>query len=331
MTMLETKIAANGESAWRRLLAKDWAGVAVLVVFYACLIVGFSVLSPFFLTVRNMLNIGSNMAFIGLMAAVGTPVMIAGGLDLSVAAVAGLSGVVVAILHAAGLEIWTAVLVAFVVGAVVGAINGYVSTYIGINPFIATLATMSIVSGLAKVMTSGRTRPLLEDNFNWIGAGRLYGWIPVPLILMVLAFILIWAVLHFSRFGRYVFASGGNAEASRTIGVPVDATLMKLYVLSGFGGALAGVVLAATLGAAGPAAADAHLLTVIAAIILGGTSLSGGRGSIWGTLLAVLILGTLNNGLTILDVSSFWQDVTRGAVLLAAVGLDQLRTRATVD
>jgi ribose transport system permease protein len=330
LTSSDTSLA-EGQPAWRRLLGRNWAGIAVLIVFYALLVIGFSVLSPFFLTLRNMLDIGSNMAFIGLMAAVGTPLIIAGGLDLSVAAVAGLSGVIVALLHAAGLEIWLAVLVAFVLGAAIGGVNGYISTYIGINPFIVTLATMSMVSGIAKVLTSGRTRPLIEDSFNWIGSGRLYGWIPVPLILMLIVFALVWAALYFTRFGRYVFASCGNAEASRTIGVPVDRTLMKLYIISGLGGALAGVVLAAMLGAAGPDAAGAHLLTVIAAIILGGTSLYGGRGSVWGTLLAVLILGTLNNGLTILDVSSFWQDVTRGAVLLAAVGLDQVRTRATGD
>jgi ribose transport system permease protein len=187
-----------------------------------------------------------------------------------------------------------------------------------------------MVSGIAKVMTSGRTRPLMGGSFNWIGSGRLFG-IPAPLILMLIVFLVLWIVLRFLKVGRFIYASGGNADASRLVGVPVDTTRVALYVLSGTGGAVAGVVLAAMLGAAGPDAAGQHLLTVIAAIILGGTSLYGGRGSIWGTLIAVLILGTLNNGLTLMDVSSFWQDVTRGFVLLAAVGLDQIRTRATVD
>jgi ribose transport system permease protein len=138
-------------------------------------------------------------------------------------------------------------------------------------------------------------------------------------------------VLAKSRFGRFVYASGGNPEASRLVGVPVARTQITLYVLSGISGAVAGLVLAAMLGAAAPDAAGKHLLTVIAAIILGGTSLFGGRGSVWGTLLAVLILGTLNNGLTLLDVSSFWQDVTRGIVLLLAVSLDQIRSRAAGD
>jgi len=320
---------------WRWFLGQTWSGVAVLLFFFVCLVVAFAVLSPFFLTPRNMLDIGSNMAFIGLMAAVGTPLIIAGGLDLSVAAVAGLSGVIVALLYANGINVWLGVLVALALGALVGGANGTVSTTLGLNPFIVTLATMSMVSGIAKVMTSGRTRPLSDPSFNWIG-GRLslgegMGSIPVPLILMLVVFVLLWIVLRFLKFGRFVYASGGNPDASRMVGVPVDRTRVILYVLSGLGGAVAGVVLAAMLGAAGPDAAGQHLLTVVAAIILGGTSLNGGRGSIWGTLIAVLILGTLNNGLTLLDVSSFWQDVTRGFVLLAAVGLDQVRSRATAE
>ena len=149
-----------------------------------------------------------------------------------------------------------------------------------------------------------------------------------PPILMIAIFIALSIVLRRTRFGRFVYAVGGNAEASRLIGLPVERVQMILYIVSGVCGAVAGTVLAAMLGAAAPNAASPHLLTVIAAIILGGTSLYGGRGSVWGTLLAVLILGTLNNGLTLLDVSSFWQDVTRGVVLMLAVSLDQIRTRA---
>jgi ribose transport system permease protein len=143
--------------------------------------------------------------------------------------------------------------------------------------------------------------------------------------------VVLWLVLTRTKFGRFVYATGGNPEASRLIGVPVVRTLMILYILSALSGGCAGIILAAQLGAAGPGAAGSYLLTVIAAIILGGTSLMGGRGSVWGTLLAVLILGTLNNGLTLLGISSFWQDITRGVVLLLAVGLDQFRTHALGD
>ena len=152
--------------------------------------------------------------------------------------------------------------------------------------------------------------------------------LPVPLLLMLVVYIVLGWLLARTRFGRFVHASGSNPEASRLVGVPVERTLMILYMLSGLSGAASGLILAAMLHAAAPDAAGQHLLTVIAAVVLGGTSLFGGRGTIWGTLLAVLLLGTLNNGLTLMDVSSFWQDVTRGGVLLLAVGLDQVRTRA---
>ena len=311
-------------------LGQPWSGVAILCAFYLALILVFALLTPFFLTSRNLLAIGSNVAFIGLMAAAGTPLIIAGGLDLSVAATAGLTGVFIATLASQGLYIWLAVLAALILAAAIGLINGLFATRLRLNPLIVTLGMMSIVGGAALIMTGGLTRALSVPGFNWIGQGRLYQ-IPVPLILMLLAYAAIAVTLRFTRFGRFVYASGGNAEASRLIGLPVERVQITLYVVSAISGAVAGTMLAAQLGAAAPAAAAPNLLTVIAAIILGGTSLYGGRGSVWGTLLAVLILGTLNNGLTLLDVSSFWQDVTRGVVLMLAVSLDQIRTRALGD
>ena len=326
-------VSQSGSNPRRRLVAllgRPWAGVAVLLVFYVALLGAFSILSPFFLSVRNMLAIGTNVAFIGLMAAAGTPLIIAGGLDLSVAAVAGLVGVVIALLNAAGVNVWLAVIVALLLGALVGVINGLFATRLRLNPLIVTLGMMSIVSGSALILTGGLTKPLMAPGFNWIGQGRLFG-VPAPLILMIVAYVALSIMLAYTRFGRFVYATGGNTEASRLIGLPVEHVQITLYVVSGVSGAVAGTMLAAQLGAAAPAAASPHLLTVIAAIILGGTSLYGGRGSVWGTLLAVLILGTLNNGLTLMDVSSFWQDVTRGVVLMLAVSLDQIRTRALGD
>jgi ribose transport system permease protein len=326
-------VSQSGSKPRRRLVAllgQPWAGVAVLLLFYVALLAAFSILSPFFLSVRNMLAIGTNVAFIGLMAAAGTPLIIAGGLDLSVAATAGLVGVVIALLNAAGVNVWLAVIVAVLLGALVGVVNGLFATRLRLNPLIVTLGMMSIVSGSALILTGGLTKPLMVPGFNWIGQGRLFG-APVPLILMMVTYVALSIVLSRTRFGRFVYATGGNTEASRLIGLPVERVQITLYVVSGVSGAVAGTMLAAQLGAAAPAAAAPHLLTVIAAIILGGTSLYGGRGSVWGTLLAVLILGTLNNGLTLMDVSSFWQDVTRGVVLMLAVSLDQIRTRALGD
>jgi ribose transport system permease protein len=328
MADIRTAAANSSGNAWRfrELLAKRWAGTAMLLIFYLVIIIIFTVLSPFFLSYQNLISVGANASFIGLMAAAGTPLIIAGGLDLSVAAVAGLAGVVVSLSYADGLNIWIGCIFALIVGGGVGAINGALTNGLRLNPFIVTLGTMSIVSGLSLVMTGGLSNPLMEDSFNWLGSGRILS-VPFPLILMVVVFTMIWWVLSFTPFGRYVYASGGNPDASRMLGVPVDRTQIVLYVVSGLSGALAGIIVGAMLGAAAPNAVGGYLLTVIAAIILGGTSLFGGRGSVWGTLLAVLILGTLNNGLTLLNVSSFWQDVTKGAVLLLAVALDQLRVR----
>ena len=304
--------------------SRSASGVLILLVFYIVLLVVFSFLSPFFMTVRNLLAISSNVAFIGLMAAAGTPLIIAGGLDLSVAAVAGLTGVLIAVFVGMGIPVWVGVLIALLIAVGIGVINGSLATGLKLNPLIVTLATMSIVSGAALILTGGLTKPLMIDGFNWVGAGRFLG-IPVPAVIMLIVYISLAVLLKNTRFGRYVYAAGGNEEASRLIGLPVKPVQMGLYVISAVSGAVAGTMLAAMLGAAAPNAASPHLLTVIAAIILGGTSLQGGRGSVWGTLVAVLILGTLNNGLTLLDVSSFWQEVTRGVVLILAVGVDQIR------
>jgi ribose transport system permease protein len=329
--MTDRTAASPGRGPFLTFLGRPESGVVLLFGFYILLLVVFSLLSPFFMTTRNMMAIGSNIAFIGLMAAAGTPLIIAGGLDLSVAAIAGLVGVFIAMLHGDyGWNIWLAALAAVALGGFIGAVNGLFCTRLRLNPLIVTLGMMSIVSGAALILTGGLTKPLMVPGFNWIGQGRIFG-VPFPPILMIIVFIALSIVLRRTRFGRFVYAVGGNPEASRLIGLPVEGVEMALYILSGVSGAVAGLMLAAMLGAAAPAAAAPHLLTVIAAIILGGTSLYGGRGSVWGTLLAVLILGTLNNGLTILDVSSFWQDFTRGAVLLAAVGLDQIRTRAVLE
>lgn len=327
-TQVESTPAGSSKtSIWRTLLGQSWANVGVLLVLFIGLVVMFSILSSAFLSVNNLLNIGNNMAYIGLMAGAQTLLIIAGGLDLSVAAIAGLSGVIISLLYAGGMNIWLAALVTLLIGAGIGVVNGFFVTRIRINALIATLGMLSIAEGIALVLTGGLTNPFNPPGFRILGQGRIFE-VPIPVILMVVTFVVLFWVLSRTRFGRYIYATGGNPEASRLAGVPTNRIQMRLFVLSALSGVAAGFILAATLGASAPTAASDSILTVIAAVILGGTSLYGGRGSIWGTLLAVMILGTLNNGLVLLNVSSFWQSVTQGAVLLLAVGLDQLRSRA---
>ncbi len=326
-TAESTQSTAELLTDWRTLLGRPWANVGILFLLFIALNVTFALLTPAFLGVNNLLNIGTNMAYIGIMAGAQTLLIIAGGLDLSVAAVAGLSGVIVSMLYAGGTNVWLAALIALLIGAGIGAVNGFFVTRVGINALIATLGMLSIAEGIALVLTGGLTEPFNVPGFSILGQGRIFE-VPIPLILMLVMYLVLYWVLSQTRFGRFVYATGGNPEASRLAGVPVKRILMILFVLSALSGVISGFVLATTLGAAAPTVASESILTVIAAVILGGTSLFGGRGSIWGTLLAVMILGTLNNGLVLLNVSSFWQSVTQGVVLLLAVGLDQLRSRA---
>lgn len=318
---------AEKRGNWRLFFAGQASGVVMLTIFLFLTCLVFHLLSDYFLTWYNILTIMSNMSFIGLMALAGTPLIIAGGLDMSVASIAGLTGVIIALLNGkAGVNIWLSCVAAIAAAAAVGLFNGLLAAKIRLNPLIATLGTMGIISGAALVLTGGLTEPVWVEEFNYLGSGRILE-VPVPVIIMLTILVVLWWMLMRTRFGRFIYAAGSNPEASFLVGIPMDRLRIILYVISGLSGALAGIILTAMLGAAAPKAADVHLLTIVSAIILGGTSLNGGRGTVGGTLLAVMILGTLNNGLTLMDVSSFWQDITRGVVLLLAVSLDQLRTK----
>jgi len=266
------------------------------------------------------------MANIGIMAAAQTPILIAGLMDLSVGASAQLAGVLVAILYAMGWNLWLAVILALAIGALVGLANAFSITKVRINAFIATLGMLNVTEGLSLVLTGGLTVSILVPSFQFIGMGEVFG-IPFPIILMFGFFLFFYIILAYTPLGRSIYAIGGNPVASKLCGINNERVLTIILVLSGVSGAMSGILVASMLGAAAPAALSGTILTVIAAVILGGTSLSGGSGNVWGTLLGVLILGTLTNGLVILNVSSFWQEVVQGLVLLAAVGIDQVRQR----
>ncbi len=314
------------ESAPRRVFRnQNWQESLGLLGIYAALFIGLSLSSPYFLSLNNFLNILVAVATIGIIAIAMTMVIVSGGLDLSVGSVVALTGVLVAQLSHR-MPIGASVVCALVCGLVVGLINGVAITKIGINPLITTLGTLSIARGLAFVFSGGLTQTIDSEPFGFLGRGFVAG-IPVQVIVLgALALLAAW-VMRSTIFGRSIYAVGGNAQASRLAGLPVQRLQMTVYVLSGLSAALGGVFLASQLGAGAPAAAAGIELSVIAAVILGGTSLSGGKGAIAGTLLGVLILGTLNNGLTLLNVSSYYQEIARGLVLLLAVALDQLRLR----
>jgi ribose transport system permease protein len=314
---------APTDKAGRHLSLQD---AGALFAVYIVLFVVLATTADNFLTVRNVLNILMAVSTIGTISVAMTMVIVAGGIDLSVGSVVAISGVAVAQLsHVMPMPL--AVLCALATGLVVGAANGLAVTRLRINPLIASLGTLSIARGLAFVWSKGQTQTIEETPwFVFLGRGHV-GPVPFQVIVMAALFILTAWVMRKTVFGRNIYAIGGNLNAAVLAGLPVRRTTMWLYVLSGLSAAVAGVFLASQLGAGAPNAVTGVELSVIAAVILGGTSLSGGKGAIAGTLLGVLILGTLNNGLTLLQVNSYYQEVARGAVLMAAVAIDQLRVR----
>jgi ribose transport system permease protein len=296
-----------------------------LVALYAALVVFFSIMSPYFLSVQNFLNIGLATSIMGIIAVVMTKVIVSGGIDLSVGSIVALTGVVTVQVYTSTHSTMLAVVCGMLIGIVTGLLNGFFITSLKINPLITTLGTMSIARGLAFVLSGGLTSSMSSESFKFLGRGYLFG-IPFPFVIMIVCFIVAHIVMTRTVFGRTIYAIGGNEVASRLAAIPVRRNQMIIYVLSGAAAALGGLILTSQLAAGAPQAATGIELSVIAAVILGGTSLTGGKGTIVGTLLGVIIMGTVNNGLVLLNVSSYWQEVARGGVLLAAVAIDQLQT-----
>lgn len=292
-------------------------------LFLLCIVL--SILSDDFLTMDNWLNLLRQVSINALIAFGMTFVILTGGIDLSVGSVLALSSAITAGMMAQGINGFVAILVGLLAGMVMGVLNGVIITKGKVAPFIATLATMTAFRGLTLVYTDGRPiTGFASDDimFQMMGRGYFFG-IPVPIILMLMVYIALYVVLKKTTFGRHTYAVGGNEEASRLSGLRVDRLKIYVYALTGALSALAGLILTSRLNSAQPTAGTAYELDAIAAVVLGGTSLSGGRGWIFGTLVGALIIGVLNNGLNLLNVSSFYQQVIKGAVILLAVLLDR--------
>lgn len=324
---VSTKLGSPVSNVFSKLFDNNLTTGVSLVVVLIFLSVIFASQSPSFLTPANFLNIGQTLATVGIVAIGMTMVLIAGGIDLSVGSTAALTGVTTAFVWTTfGLPLGVAVVVGMLCGVLVGVANGFLITRININPLITTLGMFSIIRGLAFVISFGQTNQLNNEQFQFIGRGNIFG-IPFSLLLMVVLYLIFGFVLQQTHFGRSLFAIGGSAEASRLSGIRIKRNLMIVYIINSFLAALAGIIIASQLAVSAPRAAIGLELTVIAAVVLGGTGLSGGKGTLFGTLMGVVILRVLDNGLILMKVSSFYQDVASGMVLLLAVGFDQLRLR----
>jgi ribose transport system permease protein len=291
------------------------------------IVVIISILNPGFLSFSNLLNVLRQVSINALIAFGMTFVILTGGIDLSVGAILALSGAGTASLLAAGVDPVLAIALGLIIGTGLGAINGLIISKGKVAPFIATLATMTIFRGATLMFTDGKPITGLGDStfFKMIGGGYFFG-IPMPAITMLVSFVILFMVLKKTTFGRRVYAVGGNEEASILSGIKVDRIKIYVYSLTGFLAAVAGVILTSRLNSAQPTAGSMYELDAIAAVVLGGTSLTGGKGWIVGTLIGALIIGVLNNGLNLLGVSSFFQQVVKGSVILLAVLIDRKKS-----
>lgn len=287
-------------------------------------------LSPHFLTTANILNVSLQTSITAIIAAGMTLVILTAGIDLSVGALVAFTGVVAtSVLQLElpfSLSLPLAVAVGFSIGAASGVLAGLFVTKFNITPFIVTLALMTIWRGAAYMYTGGRPVWGLPEAFGFLGSGRVFG-IPVPTVIMITVYVATYVVLTHTRFGRHVYAVGGNKEAARLSGINTSRTLMQVYIMCGVLAALSGILLASRMNSGQPNAGLMYELDVIAAVVVGGTSLFGGRGSIIGTFVGAMLIGVLRNGLNLLDVDSYVQMVVLGVVILLAVMLDQIRKR----
>lgn len=283
----------------------------------------FSVLSPYFLTTRNLFNIFSQMSEIGIMAAGAALVIIVGGIDLSVGAVLAVSLMLNAWLYRDfGVPFVISTLAGLALGAFVGLVNGILSTYGRIQPFVATLATMSACSGLALFITNGSPVTGFPEWFSEITSARFLG-LPLEFVILVVVYLVVAYWLYFRPSGRALYAIGGNEEVARLSGINTRRAKVMVYVTAGFLAALAGLIVGSRLDAAHPTAGVNDLLSVIAVVVIGGASLSGGSGGMMGTFIGLMIIGVLRNGMALINVSPNLQPVVIGVAIIIAVMLDR--------
>ncbi|PLV58291.1 ABC transporter permease [Thermotoga sp. KOL6] len=293
-----------------------------VVIGFIALVTVLSILSDRFLTVSNFLNVLRQVSIQAIIAFGMTIVIISGGIDLSVGSVFAFSAVVLASLLKQIGSIPLAILLSLGIGIMLGAFNGLLIAKAKLQPFIVTLATMAIARSFTLLYTNGMPITGFSRTFTFIGRGEIAS-IPIPVLIMFGVFFLTWYLLSQTKLGLYAYAIGGNEEAVRLSGVNVDRYKISFYVISGLYSAISGIILTARLNSAQPIFGQGYELDAIAAVVLGGASLTGGKGTVLGTLFGALIMGIINNGLNLLNVSPFYQQAVKGSIILAAVLLER--------
>jgi ribose/xylose/arabinose/galactoside ABC-type transport system permease subunit len=321
-TTLTTYFTRSGATARRPALGTY--GILLALVLLCVLL---ALLTPRFLTVANLTIIVTQVSINALLAFGVTFVILTGGIDLSLGSMVAVTGVVAATFaHPGTYPLLVPVGLALLAGVLFGALNGLVITRSRVAPFIVTLGTMTIGRGLALILSKGRPISNLSDSFNYIGGGYLFG-VPFPIVILLVAFGICSLILNKTVLGRYIYAIGGNESAARASGIQVSRVKLWVYTISGLLAAVAGIVLTSRITTGQPNAGVGFELSAIAAAIIGGTSTSGGSGTIAGTLIGALLIGVISNGLDLLNVSSYYQQVVMGTIIIGAVVLDGLNRR----
>jgi ribose transport system permease protein len=293
-------------------------GIGLLV-----LVIVLSFMSPYFLTIPNLLNVVRQVSIIAVISFGMTMVILTGGIDLSVGSMLAFAGAISAgMMVNSGLNVFLAIFLGLAAGTALGLFNGIAVAKAKLPAFIVTLAMMTVARGFTLIYTNGRPISGFNETFRFFGAGYL-SRIPIPVVIMFILLIVIYILLKKTPLGRYIYAIGGNETATKLSGINTDKIKIAVYALNGFLAAVSGIILTSRLNSAQPMAGEGYELDAIAAVVLGGTSLSGGSGSVVGTIIGALIIAVLNNGLNLLNVSSFYQLVAKGAVILLAVFLDR--------
>ena len=307
------------------IFAKAGTNLSLVIALIVMAIV-FGVLSPHFFTGRNLMNIVMYTSITATMAFGITVAMILAAMDLSQYALAAVTSMVAAILLESGCPVGVAILVALVMGAALGILNGVIVSFFGVNAIIATLGTQQIFRGCAYLVTDGKNIQIGNEVLIKMGRGSL-GPIPIVVIIMFAMFFITAYILRFTTFGRKIYAIGGNKTAAYLSGINIKLVQLGGFMYCGIAGALGGLLLAGQVGVAMPTAGSGAEMDVIASVVLGGVSLSGGNGKVSGTLLGALILQTISNGMTLLSIQSYWQMVIKGIVLIIAVLIDVMRSK----
>lgn len=300
----------------------------LLVLLVLCVVL--SVMKPVFLSLNNLINVITQVTVNAIVAVGMTFVILTGGIDLSVGSVLGLAGIVMGMMMKAGMPVRLALIASILTGIVCGTVSGLLVTVGKLPPFIATLGIMNIARAIALTISKGGNMSAFPESFTWIGVGTIFGTgVPVQVLFMLILYGAAYYLLRYWETGRFIYAIGGNKEATRLSGINVRLYEMLTYIVSGFTAALAAVVLTAKLNAAQPTAGMNYELDAVAAVVIGGTSLNGGVGSIWGTLLGAIVIGVIRNGLNLLNANSYLQQGIIGCVIILAVLLDAAKTKSS--